>query len=466
MPFLTTKRLYQAFALLIAGIFFFLGLTKSKKGQYLLIFLIPFEGVGIKGMGFSGFCVIGYFLGYWYAKLKINKGIWRSVHYKKYILLIIISIIISLFVLAIRQDYSDLTLGYGVTSIVGPLMRYMVNITAAIMLYILISNETKTHQDVLNYIWVFILSLSYVFITWIGSFVYHLNLPSFLRTAYSGGGVTYGGLHRFAGYTGEYGLQSEYFMFIIAFSLLLILSSQKKLERKLIPFIAILISIPMAISTGTRAFLVIIFLFAIIFVSLLSFKKGVRLGKRLLIISSIFIVFAFLQNQIRGSYLLERVTESVEIGQSIRYTIDIDRFLNRPYITEFNNVIETAGLLGVGPLNIVGVKGNNLCWHSLYYDMLIKFGILGFLIYILFYFRLLSDLYKNIRLKGALQSILPIILFSLFLPLLIGEYARSYQNQTSFMLMYWFLFAIIACVNKMKPDLVLNNTNYRKSKKI
>jgi len=457
------SNFFQFLPIFIAGVFFLLGLTKSKKGLYLLVFLIPFEGIGLRGVGASGFCVVGYFLGYYYAKVRLNENIWKNIHYRKYILLIIVSIIISLFILAIRQDYSDLTLGYGVTSIVGPLIRYTVNISAAIMLYILISNEVKTHQDILNYIWVFILSLSYMFITWIGSFVYHLNLPSFLRTRYSGGVITYSYLDRFAGYVGEYGLLSEYFVFIIAFSILLILSSQKKLVRKLIPFIAISISIPMAISTGTRAFLIIIFLFAIIFVSLISFKKKVRLGKRLLIISSIFIVYLFIQNQIQGSYLLERVTESVEIGQSIRYTHDADRFLNRPYITEFINTLETVGLFGVGPVNIVGVKGNNLCWHSLYYDMLIKFGVFGFLIYIFFYLRLLRDLSKNLKLRDSSQNFLPIILFSLFIPLLIGEYARSYQNRTSFMLMYWFLFAIIACVNEIKPNLLLNITNNKKS---
>jgi oligosaccharide repeat unit polymerase len=364
-------------------------------------------------------------------------------------------------VFTIKRDYSDLTLDYGVSSLIMPLMRYMLNITAGIMLYIIISNEVKTYKEILNCIWVFVLSIFYVFVTWIGSFVFNFNLPYFLQTKYAGRGSNYNYIMRFAGYVGEYGLQSEYFMFIIAFSVLLILSSQKKLERKLVPFIAILISIPMAISTGTRAFLIVIFLFAVIFVSLISFKKSIRLGKRLLFISSIFIVFAFLQNQMRGSFLLERATESVEIGQSMQYVNDIDRLLNRPYIEEFNNIIETGGLFGVGPLNIIGVKGNIMCWHSLYYDILIKFGILGFLIYIFFYLRLLSDLYKNIRLKGALQSIIPIVLFSLFLPLLIGEYARSYQNQTSFMLMYWFLFSIVACVNKMKPDLVLKNKNYQ-----
>lgn len=442
--------------ILLVGAFFLLGLIKSKKGQYLLIFLIPFEGIVFRGIGLSGFCVIGYYIGYRYAKLKLNESIWKNVHYRKYILLIMCSLLISLFVLAIRGNYSDLTLEYGTHSIVGPLMRYILNFTSAIMLYILISNGTKTHQDILNYIWAFILSLSYVFITWIGSFFYHLNLPSFLQTVYAGGASTYNFLNRFAGYVGEYGLQSEYFMFIIAFSVLLILSSHKKLERKLLPFIAILIAIPMAISTGTRAFLIILFLFAIIFVSLISFKKRIRLSKRLLIISSIFIIFAVLHNRMRGSYLLERVTESIEIGQSIRYTSDIDRFLNRPYITEFNNVVETGGLFGVGPLKIIGVKGNAMCRHSLYYDMLIKFGILGFLIYIFFYIRLLIDLYKNIKIKVSSQSIIPIILFSLFLPLLIGEYARSYQNQTSFMLMYWFLFAIIACANRLKPDVPID----------
>ncbi len=450
-------KLPKLICILFAGIFFFLGLTKSKKARYFMIFLIPYEGAALRGFGFSGFCIIGYFMGYYYAKSRFNETIWKNVHYKKYILLIIFSLIISSLGLALRQDYSDLTLGYGVYSIVEPLMRYMANITAAIMLYILISNEAKTHQDILNYIWVFILSLSYVFITWIGSFVYHLNLPSFLQTQYSGGVITYSYLDRFAGYVGEYGLQSEYFTIIITFSILLILSSKIKLERKLLLLIAIFISIPMALSTGTRAFLVVLFLFSIIFTSLILFKKRVRLGKRLLIISSIFIIFAILHNQMRRSYLLERINESIEIGQSMQYASDIDKLLNRPYITEFNNVIETAGLFGVGPLHIMGVRGNAMCWHSLYYDMLIKFGILGFLIYLFFYFRLLSDLYKNIKLKGTSQGFISILFFSLLLPLLIGEYARSYQIETSFTLMYWFLFAIIACANKLKPKIILNN---------
>jgi len=173
------SKVFKFLPIFIAGIFFLFGLKKSKRGLYLLIFLIPFEGIVLRGVGASGFCVVGYFLGYYYAKLRLNENIWENIHYRKYILLIIISIIISLFMLAIRQDYSDLTLVYSVTSIGMPLMRYMMNITAAIMLYILISNEAKTHQDILNYIWVFVLSLSYVFITWIGSFVYHLNLPFF-----------------------------------------------------------------------------------------------------------------------------------------------------------------------------------------------------------------------------------------------------------------------------------------------
>ena len=452
---------YGRITLLITGIFFIFGLTKSKIGLYLLIFLIPFEGAALRSIGITGFCVIGYFMGYWYAKSRLNENILKNIHYQKYILLITISIIISLFAVAIKQDYSDLILNSSDDTIVRSLMRYMINIAASIMLYILISNEIKTYKGILNCVWAFILSLSYIFITWIGSFIYIIDLPKFLQTKYSGLS-SYNDIMRFAGYTREYGLQSEYFMFIIAFSILLIFSPQKKNTRKLISIIGIVLSIPMVISTGTRAFILVLFLFVIIFISLIIFKKKVSYGKKFLIIGSLSIFMILFSTILRGSFLLERVTKTIDIGRSVRYINDIDNLLNRPYIAEFNNTVETVGLFGVGPLNISGIRGetNTMCWHSLYFDMYIKFGILGLLVYIFFYFKLLSDLFKDIRLKGVLQSIPSIILFSLFLPLLIGEYARSYQNQTSFMLIYWFLFAIIACVNKMKPDFVLKDKNY------
>ncbi len=445
MSYLISK-LPQLLFLLIAGTFFLLGLIKSKAGLSLLIFLIPFEGITIRGFAPTVFCMFGYFFGYCFNKSKNHESAWNNVHYRKYLSLIIFSLLLSLFALVFKENYSELNLGFGIYSVMPGLKKYMVNIVSCIMLYIIMTNEVRSHQDILRCIWAFVLSLSYVFISWIGSFVYNLGLPTFLQTRYAGEGMTYGWLHRFAGFRGEYGLMSEYFLIIMALSLVLIFSVRGSQHKRLISLIVVIVAVPMAISTGTRTFMVMLLLFTILSVFFLLLKSKLSMSKKIFMLFMIPVAFAGIFYQLRGTYLLERIEGIAALGQSTSYSASsIDILLNRPYSTTFRDIIEVGGLIGIGPIYVIGVRGNNMSTHSLYFDLIVKFGIIGLIIYFVFYFKLLQGLYKKIRLKNSIPAI---ILFSLLLPLLIGEYARSYQNQTSFMLMYWFLFAIIACVNK------------------
>jgi O-antigen ligase len=275
-----------------------------------------------------------------------------------------------------------------------------------------------------------------------------------LKTTPSGQGVVFlgGAFDRFAGYTGEYGLVAEYLFVITVFSIILIIKNNIPLHRKVIGVIVSWISISIAISTGTRTFLVIYFLFILIFLTILFRIKKIRLRNFAIIIIVLFITIVTFISALKGTLLMERFQETEDIGgEKIVYGDQIDNLLNRPYFEEFENVMEVGNIFGVGPLNIVGVRNNAMCWHSLYYDLIIKFGVFGLMVYLIFYTRLLKDLYNKIINKSGENYYLLAALFVLLVALLLGQYARSYQNQTSFMLMYWLLFAVIAVVNQL-PD--------------
>jgi len=434
----------------IGGTIFLLGLRKDKTGLFLSIFLLMYQGVQIKGFEATILYIIFYFGGYFFYKLQKRESIWKNIHYKRYLAFILISLFLSLLALILRGDYSDLNLGIGLYSVKRAFRIYMVNFVGAIMLYILITNEIRTHQDILRCIWAFMLSLIYIFICWIGSYVFDLGLPGFLQTKYSGGGATIN-LARFAGLSGAFGLMSEYFLVIIAFSLIFIFSKKTGQNKKLMSIIAAILALPMAISTGTRSFVVVLFVFALIASYLFLKKSTVKLPTKVGILLILPIVFSGIIYQMRKSYLLERLEKTYYLSESLGVsTYTIDKILNRPYIQTFKDVREVGGLIGVGPIQLVGVRDNLMCHHSLYYDMLVKFGMIGILVYLLFYFKLAQGLYKKIRFE---KRVLYIFLFSLFISLLLSEYARSYQDQaSSFMLMYWFLFALIACVNNLRPN--------------
>jgi len=452
---------------ILIGIFLLLGVTRSKKVLFFCIFLIPYEGICLKGIGISAYCIISYCLGYFCSKFMIGESFLKRIYYKKYISLISISIFVSLVGFLVIGTYSDLYVTDGSKFIYNPsfhdllwpLIRYMLSITSGICLYIIICNETRSERDISSSLFAFILSLSYLFVTWIGSFVYNLNLPSFLKMRYSGGGHSFNDLNRFSGYVGEYGLQAEYFILVIVFSLVLVFASKIHLSVKLIPVGAIILAIPMGVSTGTRAFVVILLVFLVLAISFLVFTRAISFGNIICILIAGILISSFVFYKMRGSLLEKRLAQTEEIASSKVTKSEkgmigkIEKMLNRKYFTAFNDIVKSAGFLGVGPLSIPGVGGIAFCWHSLYYDIYIKFGIIGLFIYLCFYCKLLIDLLKRILEKKSI-SLHAIFLFALFFSLLLGEYARSYQNQASFMLMYWFLFGIIACANNMTNDLL------------
>ena len=92
---------------LLIAILFALGLQKKINGLYIIIFLIPYQGIYMKGIDLSILLIVAYFLGYIYNNKTFSI---RTLPYKKYIIFLILIFIISIGVFIFKGQNSDFLL--------------------------------------------------------------------------------------------------------------------------------------------------------------------------------------------------------------------------------------------------------------------------------------------------------------------------------------------------------------------
>lgn len=439
--------------LILLTILFALGLQKKINGLYIIIFLIPYQGIYLKGFDISILLIFAYFFGYIYENKNFSV---RSIHYKKYVISFILIFIISLGVFVFKGQKSDFLLYYGWTA-KHALLHYIKPFIASILLYILINNIVHNYNQIRKCLFSFTLSISYYFITWFFDFILNLGIPSFLKTVYQGTDRLRTVVPQFTGYNGEGGLTSEYTLFILAFSFYLFLTS-KKLNKKLFYLLIMTLSLIIGVSILKKSYFFSLAIFILTLTYFFLKQKGFSLNKKIYILGLIIILMVFVTWKASTSYVVVAVDAHIERIETVGISgYKFDALIHRPYQKEFNNFWEVCGLIGIGPISALGVRGNHLATHAHYFDLFMKFGLIGLFIYLLFYFRLLKDLFKLTK-----NQQLAYILFALFVALLWGEVSKSYLNQTNYMLSYWFLFAIIACMNKIKANLYRNKINNNK----
>lgn len=435
--------------------FFDKGYRKSVNGLYLIIFLLPYDLVEWRGIYISQFAIFAYYVGGLLNKQENKKVLLKSKYavYVNFLILLFLFGILNFYTKGIDSDYL-LTKGQ-VTSVA--VRNYIFNFISSVLLFWVVQININTFQQIQKSIQSFILSISYIFITWFFDFLLNLYVPDFLRTVYVGGArLAYNLIPTFSGYNGEPGLIMEYTLFVLAFSLYMYITTQKP-KLKMVFLFVMIISVLMAMSTfmKTYYFGLIIFILTLFYFFLKEKKINQKKKNAIFVLLVIIIGFVFVKAS--NSYIIERFDRQIERNESVgRYDSKLDVIIHRPYVKEFNNFWEECGLFGIGPINALGVKGNHLATHSHYYDLFMKYGLIGLVIYLYFYFILLRGLIILTRDKYKISyngKILIYILYSLLFSLLIIEYARSYQNQTSYMLNYWFLFSLIIVI-LTKPHII------------
>ena len=425
---------------------------RDKIGVSLSIFFLPYNLFSFRGFGFNIFAIMGFALGYILRNIVTHRRIWQNLYYRSYIRLILISFGLSIFIVLVRQDYSDVSMF--TLSVKSTSIRFIGTYIFCLLLYVIISNTTKSLEELLAYITAFIASSYYIFLSWVGSFISNIGLPDFLQMRHSAGSY-----ERFSGFWGDYELTNEYFFIVLILSIIIFFNRESKIYQKVISFGAIVISLPLAISTGTRSFLVMSSIFIIASFILYILRRRISITRKVsfALISILIMIFAYVF--ISRSYLFsKRLEGTLILAQSgSRDVYTLQKIVNRSYLDTYQDILEVGGPLGIGPVFVHTVRGDDMVYHCLYYALVIHFGIIGLIIYLAFFTKLLKDLYKNYKLQN---NILYIMLFCLLLSLLVDEIKINFMRQPSQMLIYWVLFAVITVVNRgfnfSKPGKAIN----------
>jgi len=426
----------------IFAITFWCGITdRNRIGILFCLFFLPYNVFAVKGHGFNAFAIMGLAFGYILKNFVAHRSSLKGLYYKNYIRLILLSFALSIVVLLIRQDYSDVS-WFGIESIKSTSLQFIGTYFLCFFLYIIISTKIKSLEELFAYITAFVASSYYIFISWAGSFASNIGLPNFLQMRHSGGGYD-----RFSSFWGDYELTNEYFFIVLIFSIVVLFSKDSNIYQKVISLGAIIISLPLAVSTGTRSFLVMSFVFIIVSSIFYILRRKISITKKVsfTIVSLLVIIFAhiFISRNILFSGRLEQALMFAQSGGRDIYTVE--KIVNRSYLETYQDILEVGGPIGIGSVFVHSVRGSDMVYHCLYYALIIQFGVIGLIIYLTFFARLFKDLYRNYKLENKL---LQLMLFCLLLSLLVDEIKINFMRQPSQMFIYWFLFAIITVVNK------------------
>lgn len=323
----------------------------------------------------------------------------------------------------------------------GQSFRYYIANLSGILLFFLIVGTFKAKNEII---------LLLKFILWmlaVQSFIAFLQLkfPTFsdlilepfrTRTLFGEAPIVENIL-RSTGTMWDYELLAEWFLIGVILSLALTYELQKK--RYLFFTIANLIGIAF---TKTRSDVFLTFaLLAIIF--LLIFKKGRRIFsvKMLFIIGSLSLLASFLVfPEIKLVY--DRLLIYVSSGHLLS-----PEAINRKAVWDegFRSFLATPTLFGKGFYNIESLGIHNVgSFHSLYLTLLYKTGIVTFLVYLIFWLRMLSMAWGRLFVTREISNWYT--LFFLFISvifMLVDNFKIEYMRYAHTIQFAWLLYALL-----------------------
>lgn len=450
-------------SLILCIVMFSIGvLLRPIYGILIIIFFLPMANrlatFGDIRISFVALLIFSFFLGYAIKKNFIFSNI-KGVRYKGNLGLAIVSILISLCILVIKDlPYSIEILEANVTQNVT---NYLSAILSAIIFYLLIVMETYSFEQIQSYIKTFVLTLLFLAVIFLTN-ILGITLPRFISPIFISEGI--GGEQiaitmleeqnisdktHFTGYIGYIENFAEYLFILFVFGFIVITNSDKNKIYKTMGAMCCVLTLLFAIPTAIKAFPVMVGLFLL---SLFIFLKNrtIRIGIFIFLIIAGLIPF-YIRDYLMGIFFFQRF----EIFQ-FRYALlgytfnifdlnDIAFLSGRPdLIAFFRDIVETGGIFGIGPFVVWLINGSDIPFHNLYYALYLNFGLSGFIIFITLFARIIIDLtkaYKNVEPSFKITSLSFLFLFII---LLIGQMKVSSFRISSGILMYWFLFALFA----------------------
>lgn len=459
---------FTLFSCLIA---FILGLVpKSKYGLFFIIFLIPFSGkslsIGYFTSSFLTPTILAFSLGYFAKKGKIIFTNLYLVRYKANILLILVCHCISIFALIFNDVPRNVSF-FG-DDVFQAVINYTSSIVAGIILYMLILFEVKAYEDLLFFLKTFIVTLFFLSLVVFFSSYMHVPLPNIIKP------ISYTLVHykteitslqtdltkqsNFAGFHGYMENFAEYLFIIFSFGFILI--DNKKRNNIVFGVFCIILTLIFSVFAAIKAYPFMIIYFIILYFILC---KNSKMCLKVLLIMFLLIIGVISFNDfLKNTWFFSRIMElnsrysSTCNSNSIFERIVV--FLGREdLIPMFPHIIAAGGLFGLGPFIIVSLRNSVIPFHNLYYQIYLNYGLMGFIIFMCFFIRILVSLVKARAVANP--KLFPIIngFISLFIVLLLEQMKVSSFRLHSGIFTFWFLFGLFSSVVNLVDSVKYKN---------
>jgi len=422
-------------------IFAILGLLgKNHLALNLIVLLIPLQTIFFNQFGLNAVVILGYFVGQIFHENNFLFTILRGVPLRRYIVTIFLIISVGILV----GHFSSLNrLEWFSNSPLSNQFGFIIYNYSAIALCLLIVNHVKSEEDIKSLMLFFNLSAFYTLIAWFGFYYLGNHLPDFIRSVNDGGGG-----ERFSGLWGDYELVVEYCFINLIFALIILVTNPSK-SSKLISLTSLIITLPMVISTGTRSFIIIAGLYAILVLLFILHNDKIHFGEKIRLIYFL-IVAGFVVTTLvsQSDILLERFSHTINNYQLFTTYKTLNAFealVNRNYSTAYEAVLEVGGLFGKGSFFVHQVDNDTMVYHCLYFQLIVNFGIVGLIVFVMFFVNLLSGM---LRVYLRNKSRLLMMFWILLVVLLIDQVKIDFMRSKPQILVYWMLFGISLSIIK------------------
>lgn len=421
--------------LIVSVAFIILSIFKLEFGYYIMIFTLPFvyrplvSGEFSYVMGFNSFFIVALSMVVFFHRIS-RKATEISKPIKTSNFLILILIVYGALVYFIKDHrFNNFIFEYSQDA-----YESFVNFTLFLVILILFNyimdfikdDEKLIRRLMLIFIFTSILHFlnDIFFITGI-----NIGLPSALVF----GEATLFDI-RLAGLLSDYELMVDYSLIVIAFAFVYLIDTGRKY---IITFIVI--AIVLSLLSGTRSFLVTLSVFLIIYIILnLIFVKDKSYNLRIFLFSFGGIALLILGSTyfFEFSVIFERFSDSLEL---IKYK-EYEGAANRSYFDALPRIINHAGYMGNGSLNVVSIEKDPMVFHSLYLSIYNNYGVFGLMILVVTIIIILGQMIKILRESTNMDTIKKAVVYiAIVVALLSQQYKITMTRDITFLLLYAFL---------------------------
>lgn len=160
----------------------------------------------------------------------------------------------------------------------------------------------------------------------------------------------------------------------------------------------------------------------------------------IIVILSLYLVASFTPEIIDSVKFRANLTfAKLEAQQSIKNIIN----RKKAWDEAFYVTLETISLFGNGPVQAMQLGKASINFHCLYLTLLFQFGVIGFSIYLYFFFILTKNLWLALRDKARIKNyILSSACLISFFTFIVNELKFEFNRGDSYQQVIWFIFAI------------------------